>query len=277
MYHSYWGLSESPFRGSLDARYFHQGISQEEALARLHFLVEQRRAVGMLLGVAGSGKSLLLEVFARQLPAFACQKARVNLAGLDAHDFLWALACQLSVNVHPSADKFSLTRAVLDHLAANRYQQISTVLLLDDGDEARVELIDEIVRLAQLDQAREPRLTVVLSAQPARIRRLGPRLMELAELRIDLEGWEADETAAYIKHALSLAGRSTSVFTPAALLRLHELADGVPRRVKQLADLALLAGAGQNLVQVEVDTVEAVFHELALATSAGNIATLTRG
>jgi hypothetical protein len=43
---------------------------------------------------------------------------------------------------------------------------------------------------------------------------------------------------------------------------LHELGGGIPRRVKQLADLALLAGAGQNLVQIEAETIEASFREL---------------
>ncbi len=69
MYLSYWGLAESPFRASLDARFFHQGLAHEEALARLHFLVDEQRTLGLLVGASGSGKSMLLEMFARQLHA----------------------------------------------------------------------------------------------------------------------------------------------------------------------------------------------------------------
>ena len=64
MYQSHWGLRESPFRNCLDPQSFYQSPTHEEALARLHFLVEQHRRLGLLLGPAGSGKSLLLEVFA---------------------------------------------------------------------------------------------------------------------------------------------------------------------------------------------------------------------
>lgn len=39
--------------------------------------------------------------------------------------------------------------------------------------------------------------------------------------------------------------------------------------MKQLADLALLAGAGQNLAQIESDTIDSVFRELGVVTSAG--------
>ena len=65
MYQAYWGLGQSPFRGNLDPRFFHQSPMQEEALARLQFLVEERRSVGLLLGESGSGKSL---VFANLRP-----------------------------------------------------------------------------------------------------------------------------------------------------------------------------------------------------------------
>ena len=82
---------------------------------------------------------------------------------------------------------------------------------------------------------------IVLAAQPRRLFKLGNRLLELADLRIDLEGWESDDTAAFVKKALAEAGRTTPVFSEAALHSLHELASGIPRRVKQLADLALLA------------------------------------
>jgi len=63
MYQTHWGLQESPFRGCLDPKSFYQSPTHEEALARLHFLVEHGRRLGLLTGPSGSGKSLLLEVF----------------------------------------------------------------------------------------------------------------------------------------------------------------------------------------------------------------------
>ncbi len=268
MYQAYWGLGESPFRGNLDQQYFHQGPSQDEALARLHFLVEERRTLGMLLGEPGSGKSQLLEIFSQQLGCVQRQASLVNLVGLSSHEFLWQLTGQLGVETPPNVSEFKLARAMADYVTANRYQQIATVLLLDDADEARPEVLDQIVRLAQFDVSRDARLTIVLTAQPQGVGRVGNRLLELAELRIDLEGWEADDTAAFVKESLAQAGRATPVFSEAALVRLHELTGGIPRRVKQLADLALLAGAGQNLIQIEAETINAVYCELGVVTSA---------
>jgi hypothetical protein len=67
--------------------------------------------------------------------------------------------------------------------------------------------------------------------------------------------------------ALAKAGRHESAFDAPAVERLYELAGGVPRRVRQLAELALLAGAGQQLGCVGPDTVESVYHELSVSAT----------
>ncbi len=40
MYDNYWGLWESSFYNTINVRWFHESPSREEALARLHFLIE---------------------------------------------------------------------------------------------------------------------------------------------------------------------------------------------------------------------------------------------
>jgi len=276
MYQAYWGLGQSPFRGTLDPRFFYQSPAQEEALARLHFLVDDRRTMGLLLGESGSGKTMLLEMFARELGRVNRQHALFSLVGLSAYEFLWLCCGALGVEAPPHSSQFTLTRSLVDHIAANRYQQIATILLLDDADHARPEVLDQLVRLAQLDTASQSQLTIVLSAQPQRLHTLGTRLLEQADLRIDLEAWEDDDTAAFVKQSLALAGRTAPLFTEPALAQLHTLAEGVPRRVKQLADLALLAGAGGNLSQIEPETLEAVYHELAVVSAAPPMVELVR-
>ncbi len=266
MYQAYWGLSKSPFRGHLDPRSFYQGPSQDEALARLHFLVEERRTLGLLLGAGGSGKSLLLEVFAKELGIVHREHALISLLAINRGELRWLLAGQLGAESLSAKRDSQLCRVIDDHILANRFQQISTVLLLDDADEAQADVLDEVVRLAQFNQAHDAGLTLVLTARAERLHRLGTRILELAELRVDLEGWDVDDTAAFIKQALTEAGRSTPIFTPPALRRLHELSGGIPRRVKQLADLALAGGAGSNLATVEPDLIEAAYQELGVDT-----------
>jgi general secretion pathway protein A len=96
---------------------------------------------------------------------------------------------------------------------------------------------------------------------------LGDRLLELAELRVDLLGFDQDDTAALIRKLLAEAGRSSPIFSEAAVQRIQELSGGIPRRIKQLADLALVGGAGANLAQIEPVMIDLVYQELGVDTA----------
>jgi type II secretory pathway predicted ATPase ExeA len=265
MYRKHWGLRELPFGPGIDPKAFFPGPSHEEALARLQFLVDENRRVGLLMGGGGSGKTLLFSVLAQQLRLNGRQVANLSLLGCEDREFLWSLSAALCLNPPRGAQTFALWRGLTDRIAENRYQRCGTVLLLDDADEATGEVLSHVVRLAQSDPSPAARLTVLLAASNERVECLGPRLLELAELRIDIEPWEEADTSAFVTSALIRAGRAIPVFDEVALARLHELSSGNPRRVGQLANLALLAGAGRQLDRIDADTIDAVCQELGAA------------
>jgi general secretion pathway protein A len=262
MYETHWGLRESPFLGCLAAEFFYQSPTHEEALARLHFLVDQRRRLGLLVGPSGSGKSLLLEVFAQQLRRSGQPVARLSLLGLQADEFLWQLATAWGLNAEPTASLGALWRLLADRLTEYRYQQAAVVALFDDADQADPHVLTHVNRLTRYDTSSELRLTVVLAGRPEGIKRLDAHLLDLVELRIDVEPWEQADTQQFLTASLAQAGRQSPLFAELAVAKLHELAHGIPRRVSQLADLALLAGAGQNLQQIDASVVESAYQEL---------------
>lgn len=265
MFEAYWGLRESPFRGSMDRRYVYCSAAREEAMARLQFLVDQHRNLGLLVGVAGSGKSMVLDEFRRQQRAVGNAAAVVNLLSVDVRAFLWDLATQLGRNPDCTDSPFQLWRMCLDRLEEYRYQRIRTALLLDDADEMAPEMVPYLIRLLQLDAAGPSDITLVLAVDPQSLGRLPRRLLELCDLRVDLDVWEVDETHQYLQQCLARAGANREVFTPDAARLLHELAGGVPRQIARLAELALVAGAGQQLERIDTPTLEAVSAELSTA------------
>jgi len=264
MYQQYWGLSERPFPSRVGLAEFFESPSHEEALARLQFLVEQRYRVGLLLGPSGSGKSLLMNVFAQMLRRSGRKAALLSLMGQDVNGFVTQLALQLAVEPARRPSPEALWQPIVDRIVANRYQRRDTVLLLDDADEAAEPVLARIVRLVECDVSPESRLTAVVAAEKGRPHRLGRRLLDLTELKIEIEPWTTEETAAFLRHALSQAGRDRAIFDNGAVDRLHQLTNGVPRRICQLAELALAAGAGQEKAEIGGETVEAVFEELAI-------------
>jgi type II secretory pathway predicted ATPase ExeA len=263
MYREHWGLREAPFRACLDARFYYATPGGEEALARLHFLAGEHRRLGLCLGPEGGGKSMLLEGFARGRRRQGQQVVNISLLGTDLGEFLWRLAADLGSNPDSMASELSLWRAATERLAEYRLEGLDTIVLLDDADEAEPPVLDAIARLVECDRSNDSRLTIIATADTTSIRQLASRLLDQAELRIELEPWEQADTIGYVLSALRQAGRREPVYTDDALVRLHELCDGIPRRINQLANLSLLAGAGQRAQRIDADIVDGAFHELA--------------
>lgn len=269
MYEQHWGLRQPPFRNLLDPRRYFPGAPHEEALARLNFLVEQHWRLGLLQGEAGSGKSLVLQVLASQLRRQGLAVAQLNLRGLDAREFLWRLSASIGLNPEVAPSPLGLWQQLDDQLTFFRYQQRKAVIILDGFETAARTVLPFVSRLVRLEALPGLRLSVII-AQPEQPRSsLTARdLLRLTDLRIELAPFTQDETEQFVQQALARAGCTRTVFTESGIVRLYELSQGLPRRVNQLAELALVAGAGQELHRIDAETVESVFLELTFADAA---------
>lgn len=262
MYQQHWGLDVSPYRDGVDPKFYHRGPVHEEALARMHFLVENGRRLGLLVGTAGTGKSSTLEILAADLRRTGTPVAKVDLLGIDSRELIWQIATAWRTTALPGESEAVLWRRLADRITEFRMQKIGCVALFDNADEAAPEVLEQIARVVQCDCTSESPLTAILSARPNRLEVLGGRLLDLAMLRVDLTAWEPTDTIEFLQEALHQAGRDEPAFDDEAMQRLHELASGIPRRAGQLATLSLVAGAGAQLDRVDRETVEAVYEEL---------------
>jgi type II secretory pathway predicted ATPase ExeA len=258
----HWQLTESPFRTLLDVDRFYPSANHDEALARLEYLVDARRRLGVLLGESGVGKSLLLRVARERLVRKGCAVATIDTVGVGTRDLLWQLAAALGAAPRDSSDMVHLWRLVADRIAENRLQQTSTVLLVDDAGQAGPDVMMQLVRLARLDATPDARWTIVLAAELQQAARWSESLRELVDLRIDLEPWSEADTIGYLQTTLVEAGRFDPVFDDDALAAIYDLTGGVPRRVLRLAELALISGAAARVEKIDAALVHAAHGEM---------------
>lgn len=240
-----------------------ENADRQEALARLQYVVDSGRRLGLLLGPSGSGKSLLLEAFEQQVLCAGHPCARLSLLGMEPIDLVSALAWSLRAEIDQHYSLHDRWLALDDRLGVLAAQGRRTVLLLDDVDAASPVLRQHVLRLAA-GQSSVGQLSLILAADGEQLEQLPRRLRELVDLRIDLHCWQADD----IEHCLRRlrAGHPrAALFSPEAIARLERLTAGVPRRVCQVADLALLAAAGQHREEVDAHIIQSVFDELAVA------------
>lgn len=262
MYLKHWGIDRLPFRVGLDVDSFYASSVHEEALARLEFLANNGRRLGVLLGDVGAGKSLTMQVAAQVFQRAGKQLALVDALGTSTRELFWNVANQLGATPRADDDVVQLWRRIADCVDQNRRLQIDTVLFVDDAGNAGPDLMTQLIRLTRIDPLAQARWTVVLSAQSQQAASWPAALRQLIDLRIDLVPWEEEDTAGYVQSALVDAGRYEPAFTSEALATLHEFAGGVPRQVARLADFALLAGAANGLDSVDVATVQGAAGEI---------------
>ncbi|HEX5102257.1 MAG TPA: AAA family ATPase [Pirellulaceae bacterium] len=256
MFEAYWGLQRGPFSDDAARRSLEGSPTHAEALARLEFLIESRSRFGLLLGPAGSGKSLVLGELARRAERTGSAVTLVAAAGSDAKGLLAGLAMGLGC---PPESTICPWAAVTDRLEELKLEGLGATVLFDNLDRATGEAQAKVEAL--LGIADSP-LTVIATARVESAARLTRGLVDQVSLRIDLTPWNEDETREYLLASLAQAGRKQPAFNDAAVRRLFELSGGAPRKVNQLAELALLAGASHNLVQVDAETIDAVEEEL---------------
>jgi general secretion pathway protein A len=259
---THWGIDRSPFRTLPDEGQFYPTAGHNEALARIEYLADARRRLGVLVGQPGVGKSLVLRVAWRTLSRQGRSVVLVDALGLGPREFAWQVAAGLGAAPRDDADIVRMWRQIADRVVENRLQQVDTVLLVDDAGRAGPDVLAQLVRLARLDPTPTARWTIVLAAEPDQAARWGESLRELVDLRIDLGPWSVDDTIGYVQTALVEAGCMDPVFDDEALEALHELAGGVPRQVARLADFALLAGAATGADRVDAAAVSAAYDEV---------------
>ncbi len=174
--------------------------------------------------------------------------------GLSTREFYWQIASQLAAAVRVEDDQLRLFRQLSDRIVVNRLQDVPTVVLVDDAHQAGPDLLAQLVRLTQLDAVSPNPLTMVLAVREAQAARLGEQLLELIDLRIDLEPWDELDTIGYLQLALVDAGCQQPLFDDESLSEIHRLTAGIPRRVNRLAEHALLVGAGAGDAGEIIDT-----------------------
>lgn len=234
--------------------------AQEEALARLHYAVDNRLKLVLLFGPPGCGKTFVLQSFAAQLRPRATAVAYSCLLGLEPRELAWSLLSQWGRRPEGTEDAAKLWRELRDQLVELRYEARPTAVLLDNLDAASPETMLFVQRLANADPAADSPLTMIGTLDWLSRSRLPKRLLDQADLRIDLEPWNPDETTAYLNAAEVPAPQ----FAGDAAARVHDLTDGLPRRINQLARLAVIAAEGQGLSAIDAEMIEAVQNELGL-------------
>ncbi|MFT7177097.1 MAG: general secretion pathway protein A, partial [Halioglobus sp.] len=206
----------------------------------------------LLTGEVGTGKTTINRCLLEQLPQDTDIAIILNPA-LNAMELL-ATACDelnIEYDSHNPTLK-TLTDKLHAYLLENHRQGRSTVLMIDEAQHLDFDVLEQIRLLTNLETNTRKLLQIILIGQPELVELLNrPELRQLNQritARYNLEPLNLQETSAYIKHRLSVAGLAPGrELFPASVVRgIFKRTRGIPRLVNVLCDRILLGAYGRN-------------------------------
>lgn len=252
MYYQHFGLEEAPFSIAVNPRYLYMSPRHRDALAHLLYGVGAGGGFILLTGEVGTGKTTINRCLMEQLPEHADVAIVLNPA-LDVVDLLSTVCEELGIAVaEQSRSLKSLTDALHQYLLDNHTRSRKTVLMIDEAQHLSFEALEQIRLLTNLETNDEKLLHIILIGQPELAAKLArPELRQLNQritARFDLKPLTRDETAAYIRHRLQVAGLSggRTLFGPGLVRAIHRQSRGVPRLINLICDRMLLGAYGEN-------------------------------
>lgn len=268
MHEAHWRLSRPAFECDADGAFYYPSRAHEGALLKLRYLVEHHKGVGLLVGAHGSGKTYLTQRLAHELDQQHNHVARIVFPALDATDLLRDIAVRLGVEIDRHLEGEGID--VILRGTERRLRQLtitgkSPLLIVDEAHLLDVAHLQMLQLLLNLEDGRDVRLSLILCGHVElfpHVQRVGGLESRVAA-RCALSPLSAQETAEYVRHRLQVAGRPAGVFSDEALMSIAELSQGVPRRINQVCDLALLIGFADERRELSPVDVEAAAAELA--------------
>ena len=257
-----WNFTANPFEATRTPASFYCGKPQEEALARLEWICQERQRFAIVVGVEGAGKSHLSTMALRRASGLGAETVLLSLRGIPKGEWLPLLLERFPLDYASRRESITDWQKLENRLRENRLMERSTVIFVDDIDHAPADAIAGIERLVNSAEPRFSWTTVVGTATESSIENISHALRNQAAMRVHLDPWDTDDVCTFLSTAIARVGGDPAIIPSATADTVARFAGGLPRLVSRLAHLSLAAAAGDGLANVDSSTVERVWREL---------------
>jgi len=304
-YESYFGLNEAPFSLAPDPRFLFASASHSDALEQVAYALERREPLVVVTGEIGTGKTLLCRTVLQQLR----RKTFLSVISdplLDRDDMLKQLLEDFGIISKDrtrltETTRHELTQALHEFLRSLVPIQAHAVVMIDEAQHLKPEVLEQIRLLSNVDDQRGTLLEIILVGQPGLEALLArpdmQQLQQRVSRRVRLEPLSRAEVRQYIEHRLTLArqgkpqhqlpgatelanemaewaGINAGVdFAPDAMQTVSDLSGGLPRVINLLCDRSLEEAYASRLRVIDRPMILAVARAMGISEPAVAVAT----
>jgi type II secretory pathway predicted ATPase ExeA len=265
MYENHYGFREKPFSLLPDPSFLYLGRKHSMALALLEYGVKSQAGFTVIAGEIGSGKTTLIRHLLDRIDRDVTVGLISNTHSSFGELLEWVL---LAFGIeYKGLDKVSRFHRFTDFLISEYAKRRRTVLIIDEAQNLGAETLEELRMLSNINADKNLVLQLILIGQPELRQLLRRPGMEQFAQRVSvayfLEALSAEETAAYVRHRLKVAGGDPRLFNEEAIALAHKAGRGVPRLINTLCDLALVYGYAAGLNYIDRPVMEDVVRDRA--------------
>jgi type II secretory pathway predicted ATPase ExeA len=245
---AHYGFTRSPFVKELAPSMLHHHAGHDEAVARIAWCVGEA-AIGVITGEVGSGKTVAVRAATSALDASRHSVIYIGNPAVGARGLYAAIVTALGGV--PRFHKAALIPQAAEAIAAEANERAKrVVIVLDEAHLLDADQLEELRLLTNAEMDSASPFACLLVGQPTLRRRIKlgafAALDQRVALRYALAGMELTETAGYLRHHLTLAGRSDPLFSDDAIALIHQTSRGLPRAVNNLAVQSLVAAYAEG-------------------------------
>lgn len=261
MFLNFYGLREQPFGVTPDPRFLYLSPAHREALASVFYGIDAGRGFTALIARPGMGKTTLLFQLLQQLRP-AARTAFLFQTQCDSREFMKFLLREIGCELQPQQDLVSMheefNRCLLQEAHAGR----PFVVVIDEAQNLEPSVLETVRLLSDFETPQAKLLQIVLSGQPELADKLArPSLRQLRQrisMLTTIAPLPPDEVEKYIRHRLSAVGRREPLFSTAAVRKIAELSEGIPRNISNACFSALSLGCSLKARTIDVGIIQQV-------------------
>lgn len=262
MYAHFYRLAENPFNLTPDPKFHYINESTREAMASIVHGIGARKGFLTLVGEAGTGKTTLLKRIVEEVEGETIVVFVFN-PGVTFDELLEFICMELGI-AGDARRRLTLLDRLNEFLLEQLTEGRNVVVMIDEAQTIEDSVLEELRLLSNLETSKEKILQIILAGQPEledKLRRPGLRqLRQRVAVRATLKPMRADEIGAYVSTRLRSAGASSGdLFAPAALRKIWNAAQGIPRVINVICDNAMMIAFAEGKQRISASvTAEAV-------------------
>lgn len=259
MYKSYYGFKENAFNITSDPDFYFESSRHREAYSHLLYGIRNRKGIISLTGEVGTGKTTLCRILLNTMDKDIITAFILN-PSFSEIQLLQMINKDLGIECEKNS-KLDLTTALNNFLLEKTSKGMNIAVIIDEAQNLRVNQLEQIRLLSNLETEKFKLLQVILVGQPELLDKLKkPELRQLNSrigVRYHMLPLDKNDIANYIRHRIHVAGGPDSLhFTPAAVEAVYHYSHGTPRLINILCEHALLAGFVRETRKIDEDIIK---------------------